>query len=71
MADIFGPARGLIIEPDHGHVPASTLQAAEYLIRQGDPARLRKWLAKHSASERTTILDHLERKERRHARAVA
>ena len=44
------------------HVPASTLRAAEYLIAQGDVEQFRKWLAGHSAQERTEIQKYLEAK---------
>ena len=37
----------------------STLQAAEYLIQQKDPARLKAWLAKHSRAERIAINKHI------------
>jgi|RhiMetdeSRZDD1v2_1073273.scaffolds.fasta_scaffold451779_1 hypothetical protein len=40
----------------------STLQAAEYLVRQNDPARLKAWLAKHSRVERNAIKQHLRAK---------
>lgn len=43
-------------------VAAATLAAAEYLIRQDDAERLRKWLAQHSAQERAAILRHLEQR---------
>jgi hypothetical protein len=45
-----GPARAL---------PKSTIDAAEYLVREGDCARLRKWLDAHSADERAAISKHL------------
>jgi len=41
-------------------VAASTLAAADYLVRQNDAERLRQWLARHSAPERAAILRHLE-----------
>jgi hypothetical protein len=47
----------------HADVAASTLQAAEYLVRQGDAERLRSWLARHSADERAAIIKHLEHKK--------
>lgn len=54
------------VEPEpRGQVAVSVLWAAEYLIQQNDPERLRKWLAGYSASERAAILDHIERKEAR------
>jgi hypothetical protein len=40
-------------------VARSTLQAAEYLVRQNDPARFKAWLAKHSRAERIAIKQHL------------
>lgn len=44
-------------------VAASTLQAAEYLMAEGDPDRLRRWLDKHGATERTAILQHLAKRK--------
>jgi hypothetical protein len=41
----------------------STLMAADFLVRLGDPERLRAWLAGHSAAEREAIRQHLERKQ--------
>jgi hypothetical protein len=40
-------------------IPKSTIDAAEYLVRQGDPARLRKWLDGRPAAERAAIHKHL------------
>jgi hypothetical protein len=48
-------------------VDASTLQAAEYLVHEGDVDRLHKWLARHSAEERAAITRHFARKGARHA----
>jgi hypothetical protein len=45
---------------------SSTLQAAEFLMREHDPARLRTWLDRHSPAERKAILAHLQ--QRRGAR---
>jgi hypothetical protein len=42
-------------------VPTATLDAAEFLIRQKDPARLRAWVKKHTTAERKAILQHLKR----------
>jgi hypothetical protein len=39
----------------------STLQAADYLIQQKDPARLKAWLAKHTRAERIATSKHLHR----------
>jgi hypothetical protein len=41
-------------------IPIATLRAAEFLLQQKDPARLRHWLSQHSAPERKAILQHLE-----------
>jgi len=43
-------------------IPASTAEAAEFLVRQGDPERLRNWLDRHTADERAAIRRHLEAK---------
>ena len=43
-------------------VPGATLRAAEFLIQQKDPERLRAWLIKRSSVERKAILAHLERR---------
>jgi hypothetical protein len=40
----------------------ATLDAAEYLARQGDAAGMREWLAGHTADERADIRKHLEHK---------
>jgi hypothetical protein len=40
---------------------ASTLQAADYLVQQKDPARLKAWLAKHMRTERLAIIKHIRR----------
>ncbi len=45
-----------------GDVARSTLDAADYLIKQNDPERLDRWLAKHSAVECAAILRHIEAK---------
>lgn len=45
-------------------ISASTLEAAEYLLRQKDPARLADWLDHHSAGTREAILRHLEQRKR-------
>jgi len=45
------------------HVPASTVMAAEYLIGQNDPDRLRAWLANHTRRERLAIRQYFERRK--------
>lgn len=40
-------------------VAASTIMAAEYLIRANDPKQLRQWLDRHSADERAAIQKYL------------
>ena len=47
---------------ERGAVAKSTIDAAEYLVRQGDADRLRKFVAAHSTEERTAIRTHLEGK---------
>jgi hypothetical protein len=42
----------------------ATLQAAEYLVKQRDPKRLREWLRTHNEQERAQIVQHLENKGR-------
>jgi hypothetical protein len=46
--------------PTRADVASTTLMAAEFLVREGDAARLRAWLARHSAAERRAINRHLE-----------
>jgi hypothetical protein len=43
-------------------IATSTLQAAEFLVLTGDVPGLQRWLARHSAQERTAIRRHLEAK---------
>jgi hypothetical protein len=43
------------------HVAKSTLDAAEYLIRENDPKRLEAWLLNHSTAERAAIVAHIKR----------
>jgi hypothetical protein len=52
-------------------VAASTLAAAEFLIQQNDPQRLKRWLDKHSPEERAAIWAHVQKEGARHAKAVA
>ena len=55
-----------ITEPESAKAPLgaarSTLDAAEFLVRQHDPASLKAWLARHTAAERSAIRDHFARK---------
>jgi hypothetical protein len=53
---------------DPEYVPKATLDAAEYLMREGDPERLRAWFARHSPAQRKAIFLHLE--QRRKARSA-
>ena len=46
------------------HVAASTLQAAEFLLQQKDPARMRSWLDQCSTQDREAILRHLEQRRK-------
>jgi hypothetical protein len=45
---------------ERGAVARSTIDAAEYLVRQGDADRLREWLTGRGAVERAAIRKHLE-----------
>jgi hypothetical protein len=45
-------------------VPEATLKAAEFLIEQRDPAKLRAWLSKRTAQECAAILQCLEQRKR-------
>jgi hypothetical protein len=45
--------------PSRPGAAASTLMAAEFLIREGDAERFRHWLDRHSAEEREAILQYL------------
>jgi hypothetical protein len=47
---------------EHGPA-ASTLMAADFLFRLGDPKRLCAWLAGHSAAEREAIRQYLKKKD--------
>lgn len=46
-----------------GRAAARTLMAAEFLVREGDAERLRRWLDRHGTSERQAILRHLEQRK--------
>jgi hypothetical protein len=45
-------------------VTASTIAAAEYLVKQNDLERLQQWLARHSAAERGAIQRHFAKDKR-------
>lgn len=47
------------VEISHSGAVASTLAAANYLIKQNDPARFKVWFAKHNHAERIAISKHL------------
>jgi hypothetical protein len=58
MVEAFGPvANATNVAP---RLPASTIMAAEYLVRLNNPKRQRAWLAKHTAAECKAILRHIE-----------
>jgi hypothetical protein len=44
------------------HVAQSTLDAAEYLIKENDPAHFERWLLEHPARERAAIVAHIRAK---------
>jgi hypothetical protein len=52
---------------DRDHVPAATLHAAEYLISQNDPERLRAWLEGRGPREVAAIQEHIQAKRRKGA----
>jgi hypothetical protein len=52
----------LVADERVADVPTATLRAAEYLVQQKDPARLKAWLARHSRAERAAIRKHLQNK---------
>jgi hypothetical protein len=61
MGEIFGAVRKHeTVQMRSDDIAASTIDAAEYLIRLGNPARLKQWLDEHSPRECAAILDHLE-----------
>ena len=43
-------------------VPESTVEAVAYLLREGDPQRLDKFLEGRSATERAAIFEQIERR---------
>jgi hypothetical protein len=51
-----------LTQRDAGRVPQSTLDAADYLVRQKDPARFKRWLEEHSAADQVAIAVHIQRK---------
>jgi hypothetical protein len=46
-------------------VARSTLVAAAYVVSQGDPTRLERWLDEHSATEREAIFTYIAARRRR------
>ena len=46
-----------------GGAAAATLEAAEYLVRNGDTKALREWLERHTPEERRAIYQHLKAKQ--------
>src|SRR5262249_21703951 len=48
-----------------GDVPIATLNAAEFLVKQGDHERFKRWLDTHSAEQRDAIRKHLRAKRER------
>jgi hypothetical protein len=54
--------------PKQPRAAQSTLAAADYLVREGDVERFRRWLAQHSVDERAAIIKHLERKKKASAK---
>jgi hypothetical protein len=61
VADVIPDA---LPETDSTNVARSTLDAAEYLVRENDPKRFETWLLKHSAAERAAIVAHINKRGR-------
>lgn len=49
-------------DPRRYGIPASSVEAFKYILRQNDPERLRAWLATRSAEEQTTFKNMLAAK---------
>src|SRR5262245_892725 len=66
LADAFAPLRDDLLKaedvveaaPRERRVAASTLEAAEFLLREGNVERMCEWFDKHTPQERAEILDH-------------
>jgi hypothetical protein len=58
------PRRPQVSRKSRERAAKSTLDTAEYLVRQNDVDKLHDWLARHSADERVAILKHFEQKKR-------
>jgi hypothetical protein len=80
LADAFAPVRDdhhedAVLEPLDAEpaslsgVPIATLQAAEYLVEQGDAEHFRKWLAKYNSQECEAIIEYLRIREARRCRS--
>jgi hypothetical protein len=63
MADDISLDRAFAEVGKPSGVATSTLRAAEFLIQQKNPERLRAWLAKHSTEDSEAIRQHLHNKE--------
>lgn len=53
-----------VARAQRGEPAASTLMAAEYLLKQGDLQRLKDWMDEHSLEIQAVIVKHLENKRR-------
>ena len=49
--------------PPTTRVAASTLMAAEFMVRLNDPKRFENWLMEYSADERAAICAHINSKK--------
>ena len=63
-ADAAQRRKPVPVERPRRAVAESTLQAAEFLMREGDIERFCQWFERHTPQERAEILDHLERRRR-------
>jgi hypothetical protein len=61
-ADAEHKSNANIKGPTKFHIAASTLAAAEYLIKQNDPTRMCTWLAGRSDREVEAIWQHIKKK---------
>jgi hypothetical protein len=62
MADDVSLERAQAELNSNRSVPTATLQAAEFLVREGDRERMRRWLAKHTTEEQAAIVEYLKRR---------
>jgi hypothetical protein len=52
-------------DPQRHGVAKSTLDAADYLLRENDPKRFEAWLLRHTPAERTAIIAYIDKRRGR------